>query len=309
MLDGISKIFSLARARASILIGHRSLITPIAHSLHLKNCTFNAASNAFLNGVYKLKPEEFKNHLNELSRDHQKRFNLFKAVLFGQGDFSKKEFEAIKKDFNTVYEKERKPKKLTKPQKELMFSGIDNVKLYCEPEAGYFVLIDLSAYVGQYLGAVEMRTGMDFRNAFYNLADVNSLADVMCYDAPEKGKAYIRYTLSIDSEIDMVEGLLRIKKVLAQCKPTAMKMPDSEIRSKHSSPRKKGELKKLVCRERLSSESEDSEIIPHVLEKLAKTLTLLKDKVKAKNTDIQTDKKKKEEPKRTSQRIASRAKK
>ncbi len=297
ILDGISKIFGLARARASILIGHRSLITPVAHSLHMRNCTLNGASNAFLNRVYKLTPEEFKNHLNELSRDYQKRLNLLKAVLFGLGDFSKKEFEKIKGSFYASYEKESKTKKITDPQKQLIFSGIDNVKLYCEPEAGYFVLIDLSAYVGQYIGAVEMRTGMDFRNAFYNLADVNSLSDVMCYDSPEKGKAYIRYALSIDSEIDMVEGLLRMKKVLAQCKPTAMEIPNAEINIKHSSPRKKDERKKIVSRES-SSESKDSEPMPHVLDKPAQTFTLLK--------DMGTQKKKKEtEKEKTTKQVQS----
>src|SRR5690606_15127224 len=101
------------------------------------------------------------------------------------------------KEFYENYEKFYNGKKITEAQKELIFSGMDKVKLYCEPEAGYFVLIDLSEYIGQYLGAVEMRTGMDFRNAFYNLADVNSLSDIMCYDEPEKGKAYIRYSLSV----------------------------------------------------------------------------------------------------------------
>lgn len=314
VLDGISKIFGLARARASILIGHRSLITPIAHSLHMRNCTLNGASNAFLKGIYRLEPEEFEAHLLDLSKDYQKRLNLLKAVMFGQDDFNKKEFEQIKKDFNAVYEQDRKPAKLTEPQKELIFSGMDGVKLYCEPEAGYFVLIDLSEYVGQYLGSVEMRTGMDFRNAFYNLADVNSLSDVMCYDDPEKGKAYIRYSLSIDSEIEMVEGLLRMKKVLAQCKPTPMEIPKEEIKTKAkpSSPRKKDERKKVVPKE--ASSSEDSEATPDFLDTPAKTLTFLKDtkdKDKRKITNTQVDKKrtqaekKKEEPKRTSQRIAN----
>lgn len=297
VLDGISKIFGLARARASILIGHRSLVTPIAHSLHMKNCTLNAASNAFLNGVYKLTPDEFKKHLDELSCDYQKRLNLLKAVMLGESNFSKKEFEKIQKEFNSNYENINNGKKLTVSQKELIFSGIDKLTLYCEPESGYFVLIDLSAYVGQYLGDVKMRTGMDFRNAFYNLADVNSLSDVMCYDEPEKGKAYIRYALSIDSEIDMVEGLLRIKKVLAQCKPNPMNIPHTEIKLNPASPRKKDERKKIVSIEESFSESEESETISPVLEKPAKTLTLLKD------SGNQKKKKEEEKQKSTKQRV------
>lgn len=219
VLDGISKIFGLARARAAFVIGHRSWINPIAHTLHMTNCTFNGASLAFLEGVYNLKPDEFKIHLKDISEAYKTRLLVVRAIIDGLNETIKPKNQAA---FQRAFFKRIKDEcHVTVPEshRTSLFSGIPGLRLYNMPEAGYFVLLDMSAFVGQYLGAVQLNTGIDFRNAFFCLSDVNTISDSMCYDSPGQGKAYIRFSLSMDKEIDIVEGLLRIKKVLACLKP------------------------------------------------------------------------------------------
>lgn len=213
VLDGISKIFGLPGARASFLIGPRLVLTPIANALHMKNCTYNGASLAFLKSIYALTPKEFEAHLIELNKGYQDRLKLFKAILYGIDIFKTNEKVIIQNNLSNLLKKE----KYQKSDLDSIFSGIPGLKLYLEPEGGYFVLLDFSAYVGKYLGDVKLETGLDFRNVLYTLSDVNTIPDIMFYDCPSEGRAYVRYSLSIDKEIDMVEGLLRIKKILAQC--------------------------------------------------------------------------------------------
>jgi hypothetical protein len=217
VLDGISKVFGAARARAAFAFGERSLIAPIAHSLHMRNCTLNGASNAFLEGVYKLDPEKFEAHLVDISEGYQNRLKLIKSVIFGLNILDDTDRRKVKTEFIELFN-EDKSNKPSNQKIDYIFSGIPGLKLYSEPEAGFFVLIDFSHYVGKYLGSVRLQSGMDFRNAIYTLADVNTIADIMCYDSPGKDNVYLRYSMSIDSTVDMVEGLLRIKKLLSYTK-------------------------------------------------------------------------------------------
>jgi aspartate/methionine/tyrosine aminotransferase len=222
VLDGLSKIFDLARARAAFLIGHQSFILPIAHKLHETNCTMNGATSAFLEGIYALPNDKFKAHLIDLSQSYQARFNIVKAMVYGIDSFPKPERRKFVNQFYaenaTIAGKHRKG----------LFVGIPDLTFYMQPEAGYFVLLDFSAYVGMYLGDIKMNTGMDFRNALFCLADVNTIPDILCFDDPGEGKAYLRFSLSIDNEIDMVEALLRIKALLSYCsdKPLFHKLED-----------------------------------------------------------------------------------
>lgn len=211
VLDGLSKIFDLARARAAFLIGHQSLILPIAHKLHETNCTMNGATIAFLEGIYALPNDKFKAHLIDLSQSYQARFNIVKAMVYGIDSFPKPE---RRKFVNKFYAENAK---IPGKHRKGLFEGIPNLSFYMKPEAGYFVLLDFSAYVGMYLGDIKMNTGMDFRNALFCLADVNTIPDILCFDDPGEDKAYLRFSLSIDNEIDMVEALLRIKTLLSCC--------------------------------------------------------------------------------------------
>lgn len=301
ILDGISKTFGLATARAAFAIGHRTWINPISDSLKLINCTLNGASNAFLEGVYNLKSSEFDAHLKDISKGYRSRLQVVKAIIYGLNETIEAKQQAV--FLKAFYKRMETESQIIIPEKyrSSIFSGIPGLKLYNEPEGGYFVLLDLSEFSGQYIGEQPLLSGMDFRNAFYNLADVNSIADIMCYDVPGKGKAYIRYSLSMDKEIDIVEGLLRIKRVLSCLKPA----PEVTQKTLPSTPSSANELPAVnvpvltpLKRARELSRKEDS------IEERSDRKRIQRENDTTQQAHIQKDEKRQCVPTRKSARIA-----
>ncbi len=92
------------------------------------------------------------------------------------------------------------------------------------PASGFFVIIDFSEYQGMYLGTTQLNQSRDFRNAFYRLSDVNTVPGEMMYmfDRP-----VLRFSYSISPK-EIIDSFLRIKAVLAQCKPEPLSKKEIE---------------------------------------------------------------------------------
>ncbi|MBN9287843.1 MAG: hypothetical protein BGO43_03085 [Gammaproteobacteria bacterium 39-13] len=207
-LYSISKQFALAGVRTGIAIGPQNIIQPIAkHSFNSVNTPSVFTSEAAFQ-IFKMDHKKREKYLLETNEEYAFRRDFAIALLKGIEHIGNAEHqEKIKATLKEL--------KISARQQTLLLQGIKGITFPVIPEAGFFLLIDFSHYKDQYISSTQLQTSRDFRNAFYSLADLNTLPGEMMlhFDKP-----ILRFSFSLTPK-DILESVYRFKNVLSLCRP------------------------------------------------------------------------------------------
>lgn len=213
-LYGISKQFGLAGVRAGFALGPQDIIKSVAHSIFMHSNMPSVYSQNALRFVFSLPLPEKTKYLNQTRAEYALRQDL--AIALVQGITCVKDKAHQRKIRSILTEN-----KISAEQQQEILQGISGLSITHTPEAGFFLLLDFSAFKGKYIGNTLLNTSMDMQKFIYCLTDVNMVPSELNFDF---SKPSLRFSFCIPPT-DIIEALLRIRKVLEQCKNTPLPLP------------------------------------------------------------------------------------
>lgn len=202
-LYSVSKQFALAGVRSGIALGVQKLILPIAKDIFNTVNTVNTFSTEALYLTFTWGSKKRIKYLEETNTEYAFRRDFAISLVQGiQHITNKKQVTRIHQELSKLNVSDEKI--------ETLLNGIPGLSITHSPDSGYFLLIDFSDYKGKFLGTTLLNQSRDFRNAFYCLADINTVPGELMY---EFDKPILRFSYSLETK-DILEGLLRIKAIL-----------------------------------------------------------------------------------------------
>ena len=222
-LYSLSKQFALASVRAGIALGPKHLIAPICKDIFDSNNTPNIFTRDAFYSILNWPQNQRNEYLSETKEEYTKRRDLTLALIQGQQNLSKASLGSVQNLLTQMG--------ISLIEQKGLLTGITGLKTLVKPESGYFVIIDFSHYQDQYLGTTQLNQSRDFRNAFYRLADVNTIPGEMMYMFD---KPVLRFSYSMTPK-EILDSILRIKSVLSLCQPKPMAKKEIEAIKKASS--------------------------------------------------------------------------
>lgn len=205
-IDSCSKWSSLPGSTAAIAISNRNMITKMVGHLKTICPNFNALSQKTLEVMYHLSKKERVNRNEYLFKHYKLRLEMLKSIVLGKAHIDPDYKETVLRKLNRIFID-------LKVNTEEALEGIKGLTLSTEPEAGLFVLLDFTNFVNQYLGDIQLKNSFHIANAIFLLANVDTIPNILCYD----DRPFIRFSLSLDTEGELVEALLRMKSLLNSC--------------------------------------------------------------------------------------------
>lgn len=92
------------------------------------------------------------------------------------------------------------------------FSGISDLRMIIEPESGFFVLLDLTKFIGRTYKDFKIENDKTLLQFLYTFGNIKALTgNAFCW--PKSEQLIIRVTTAQDYN-DLFEGFLRLKRVL-----------------------------------------------------------------------------------------------
>lgn len=116
----------------------------------------------------------------------------------------------------------------------LLQNGVPHLRLLTMPEGSFFVLVDFSYYVNQYLGSMRLTTGLDFAEALENSLSVETIAaeGMLSNDKP-----ILRFNIACDS-IQIIESISRLVEFVQMLtsEPVLLKKTDTPLLHTEQAP-------------------------------------------------------------------------
>ncbi len=216
-LYSLSKQYALANIRPGIALGPQALIKPICEDLFNSNNTPNVVTIEAFYSTFKMGKKQRAAYLKETNDEYAYRRDFTIALTLGIKHIKdKKQVKRIKKELSDL--------KVSSVKQEKCLEGITGLTLSVIPDSGFFLLMDFSHYQGRYLGTAQLNQSRDFRNAFYCLADVNTIPGELMH---QFDKPVLRFSYSM-TPAEILEGISRIKGVLELSRALPLTVDESK---------------------------------------------------------------------------------
>lgn len=232
-LYGPSKQFGLAAIRAGFVLGPKDIIRSIAHSVFMHANMPSVYSQNALRYVFSLPLDEKIKYLNQTRAEYALRRDLALALVQGIAHVKDKTHQREISEMLTQ-------NKISPKQQQEILQGIPGLSITNIPESGFFLLLDMSAFKGKYIGRTLLNNSMDMQKFIYCLTDVNMVPSELNFDF---SKPSLRFSFCIPPA-DIIEALLRIRKVLAQCQHEPLVELKTNAKSKGNT---KGKAKDIIA--------------------------------------------------------------
>lgn len=232
-LYSVSKQFALAGVRSGIALGVQKLILSIAKDIFNTVNTVNIFSTEALYLTFTWNKKKRIQYLEETNTEYAFRRDFAISLVQGiQHITNKKQVARIYQELSKLNVSDEKI--------ETLLNGITGLSITHSPDSGYFLLVDFSSYKGKFLGTTQLNQSRDFRNAFYCLADLNTLPGELMY---EFDKPILRFSFSLEIK-DILEGLLRINAVLERTRAAPIAAKEIQIAQQEEESAKAAAKKK-----------------------------------------------------------------
>lgn len=202
----LSKSYGLASFRAGLIVANEIVISLIRDRIFQVADSLSVLQQAAISSVFESdtrSAKEREDYFLNITKEYYERFVFVKTILVG---FAK---------INDI-EKDMLKNIIRKNQIELdistIFDGIDDIKMVTEPASGFFILLDLTKFLGTSYKDFKIENDKTLLQFFYTFGNIKTLTgNAFCW--PKTNELIIRVTIAQDYK-DLLEGFLRIKNVL-----------------------------------------------------------------------------------------------
>jgi len=202
----LSKSYGLAGFRSGMIVANEIVISLVRDRIFqvfdsLSPLQQSAMSNIFKSDVHSQDNKE--KYLLSITQEYYERFVFVKAILVGMNKINDRE--------KNILDKLIKINSLNIDITEDL-SGISNLGIVIEPESGFFVLLDLTKFIGSAYEDFKIENDKTLLQFLYTFGNIKVLTGNAFY-WPSSEQLIIRVTIAQNYN-DLLEGFLRLKRVL-----------------------------------------------------------------------------------------------
>ncbi len=205
-LYSLSKSYGLAGFRSGMIIANEIVISLVRDRIFQVFDSLSPLQQSAMSSIFKSDVQSQENkeeYLSGVTQEYYERFIFVKTILVGLNKISEQEKKILDKliktnDLNIDIVED--------------LGGISDLKMIIEPESGFFVLLDLTKFIGRKYKDFKIENDKTLLQFLYTFGNIKVLTgNAFCW--PKYEQLIIRVTTAQDYD-DLLEGFLRLKRVL-----------------------------------------------------------------------------------------------
>jgi aspartate/methionine/tyrosine aminotransferase len=202
----LSKSYGLAGFRSGLIVANeiicsfiRDRIFQVADSLSILQ---QAAISSIFN-VNRKSQNERNKYLSKITKEYYNRLILVKTILLGKDKNNEQENNILNKILQTGGLNIKHIEDL---------GGIPDVQMVIEPASGFFILLDLTKFLGKSYRGFKIKNDKTLLQFLYTFGNIKVLTgNAFCW--PQNEQLIIRATIAQPYK-ELIAGFLRLKRVL-----------------------------------------------------------------------------------------------
>ena len=159
-----------------------------------------------MSNIFKIDVQSEKNreeYFSNITQEYYERFIFVKTILVGLNKINEQE--------KNILDRLIRANNLSIDQIEDL-SGISNLEIMIEPKSGFFLLLDLTKFIGKTYQGFKVENDRTLLQFLYTFGNIKALTgNAFCWPKPEQ--LIIRVTMAQNYD-DLLAGFLRLKRVL-----------------------------------------------------------------------------------------------
>lgn len=202
-LYGLSKQFSLAGARAGLIMGSKKHITPVANEFLYHTCMQSDYTKIALYAAIEMPEAERVECFNNTNDAYALKRDLAYALVKGIKALPNQRYvEKIKKIVN-----EAEPDPTVRAE---LLEGIKEVDCITYPDSGYYLVLDLSKHLNRYLEKTLITTTEDMYDILKKIVNLYTISGD---DNLEPKSGRLRFTFAMEDNI-IVDAMKRLRFIV-----------------------------------------------------------------------------------------------
>lgn len=202
----LSKSYGLAGFRSGMIIANEIVISLVRDRIFQVFDSLSPLQQSAMSNIFKIDVQSEKNreeYFLNITQEYYERFIFVKTILVG--------LHKINGQDKKILDRLIRANNLSIDLVEDL-SGISDLEIVIEPESGFFLLLDLTKFIGKSYQGFKVKNDKTLLQFLYTFGNIKALTgNAFCW--PKSEELIIRVTTA-QNYSDLLVGFLRLKRVL-----------------------------------------------------------------------------------------------